>query len=968
MNRRPVAGAACVALAVLLDMWGAAAQAAQAAPTAPAARAGMSTTPGPAAPAAVPAAGITRATRVASVEGITEYQLPNGLRVLLAPDDAQPTTTVNMTYLVGSRHENYGETGMAHLLEHLLFKGTPSLPGKTIPTEFARRGMQYNGTTNQDRTNFFETFAASDDNLDWALRMEADRMVNSFVARKDLDSEMTVVRNEMEIGENNPMRMLQQQMYAAAYRWHNYGKAVIGARSDVERVGIDNLQAFYRRYYQPDNAVLVVTGQFDAARALARIEQAFGPIPRPTRVLPQEYTVEPPQEGARELTLSRPGDSRMVATMYHVAPGAHPDIIALDLLAVILADTPGGRLERTLVDARKAAWQSSYFTAMKDPGVIQFAAGTSKDRPIEPVRDALIATVEGFATQPVTEQELERARVRLRNAYEKTLNDPAAYGVALSGAIAKGDWRLFFINRDRVETTTLADVQRVAENYFRPANRTVGEFLPGDRPQLASIPGAPDLAALTRDYTGKPAAQAVASFDPSPANIDAHTVRQTLPNGMQLALVSKPSRGGAVNGTLILRIGNLEALRGKSAVGSLTAAMLDRGAGGFGRQQIADRFEALKANVSISGNDERLTVRFETRREYLPDLLALLRTVLRMPTFPAHELETLRATSIAGIESQRKQPGALAPNALGRHGNPYPPGDPRYTPTFDESVADLKAASLADLRDFHARFYGAEHAQLAIVGDFDTHDAVTQANYLFGDWRAQVPFERVDRPFVQIPASDFTLDTPGKANAVYLASQPIDLVSDSPDYPLMLVATRVFGGTGMRSRLADRLRQLDGISYGVSSSLTVGALDRAGRFGMWAAYAPQNLPKLRKAVDEELARFVRSGVTAQEVSEAASGLLQQGLVSRTRDGALAGALANQAYLGRTMAHTAAIEEGIRTATPEAVNAAIRRYLGTATLTQAFAGDFGATPGAPGAAPADGTAASAAAAPPEASKP
>lgn len=907
----------------------------------------------PGAPVPPPAAApVAHAARMASVEGITEYRLPNGLRVLLAPDDAQPTTTVNMTYLVGSRHENYGETGMAHLLEHLLFKGTPSLPGKTIPTEFARRGMQYNGTTAQDRTNFFETFAASEDNLDWALRMEADRMVNSFVSRADLDSEMTVVRNEMEIGENNPMRMLQQQMYAAAYRWHNYAKAPIGARSDVEHVGIENLQAFYRRYYQPDNAVLVVTGQFDPARTLARIEQAFGPIPRPVRVLPPEYTVEPAQEGARELTLVRPGDSSIVAALYHVAPGAHPDASAVALLSVILADSPGGRLERALVDTRKAAWQTSYFTPMKDPGVILFAAGTSKDRPIEPVRAALLGEIETFATHPVTQEELERARVRLRNSYEKTLNDPARYGVALSEAIAKGDWRLFFIGRDRVETTTLADVQRVAEQYLRPTNRTVGEFLPGDKPQLANIPASPDVAALVSDYTGKAAAQAVAAFDPSPTNIDAHTIRQTLSNGMQLALLPKPTRGEAVNGTLVLRMGNLQALQGKASAGPLTAAMLDRGAGAFNRQQIADRFEALKANVSISGSAELLTVRFETRRAYLPDLLALLRTVLRMPTFPGTELETLRASSIAGIESQRNQPGALAPNAVGRHGNPYPPEDPRYTPTFDESVADLKAVSLADLRDFHARFYGAEHAQLALVGDFNADDAVRQAEFLFGDWRAQVPFERVDRPFVAIPATRFTLDTPGKANAVYMASQPIDLVSDSPDYPLMLIASRVLGGTGMRSRLADRLRQHDGISYGVSSSVSVGALDRAGRFGLWAVYAPQNLPRLRQAIDEEMVRFVRDGITPGELSEAISGLLQQGLISRTRDGALAGALANQAYLGRTMAHTAEIEARIRAATPQAVNDAIRRYLGPATLTQAFAGDFGTPSRMPEASPAE----------------
>ena len=197
-------------------------------------------------------------TQGASVEGITEFSLANGLKVLLFPDATKPTTTVNVTYLVGSRHESYGETGMAHLLEHLLFKGTPSNPN--IFQELGRRGMRMNGSTFFDRTNYFETFTASDENLDWALAMEADRMVNSFVAKKDLDTEMTVVRNEFEMGENSPQRVLWGRLQAAGYDWHNYGNLTIGARSDIENVDIGRLQAFYRMHYQPDNAVLIVAG------------------------------------------------------------------------------------------------------------------------------------------------------------------------------------------------------------------------------------------------------------------------------------------------------------------------------------------------------------------------------------------------------------------------------------------------------------------------------------------------------------------------------------------------------------------------------------------------------------------------------------------------------------------------------------------------------------------------------------
>ena len=290
--------------------------------------------------------------RITSVEGINEYRLPNGLRVLLFPDPSKPTVTVNITYLVGSKHENYGETGMAHLLEHLLFKG--STKHTNVPKELQDHGSRPNGTTWFDRTNYFETFQASDANLEWALDLEADRMVNSFVAKKDLDSEMTVVRNEYESGENSPMNVLQERVMSAAYLWHNYGKSTIGARSDIENVPIDRLQAFYRNYYQPDNAILLVAGKIDEGKTLGLINRDFGGIPRPQRVLQPNYTTEPVQDGERSVTLRRVGDVQGVVAAYHIPAGSHPDFAALDMAAEILADSPSGRLYKALVETKKA--------------------------------------------------------------------------------------------------------------------------------------------------------------------------------------------------------------------------------------------------------------------------------------------------------------------------------------------------------------------------------------------------------------------------------------------------------------------------------------------------------------------------------------------------------------------------------------------------------------------------------------
>ncbi|MHC4995819.1 MAG: M16 family metallopeptidase, partial [Planctomycetota bacterium] len=262
-------------------------------------------------------------TKITTVEDITEYRLDNGLKVLLFPDDSKPTVTINLTIFVGSRHEGYGETGMAHLLEHLVFKGTPTNPD--IPKALNDHGAQFNGTTWLDRTNYFETVPASDENLEFAIALEADRMVNSFIRKSDLDSEMTVVRNEFERGENSPTRVLSQRMMAVAYEWHNYGKSTIGNRSDIERVPIDNLKAFYQKHYQPDNAMLVVAGQFEEARALALIEKHFGAIPRPERSLDKTWTTEPAQDGQRTVTLRRVGEVAAVAAQYHVPAGSHED-------------------------------------------------------------------------------------------------------------------------------------------------------------------------------------------------------------------------------------------------------------------------------------------------------------------------------------------------------------------------------------------------------------------------------------------------------------------------------------------------------------------------------------------------------------------------------------------------------------------------------------------------------------------
>src|SRR5271154_7169174 len=325
--------------------------------------------------------------KVASIEGVTEYRLANGARVLLFPEASRPTVTVNLTVLVGSRHEGYGESGMAHLLEHMVFKGTPQHP--EVPKALRDHGASFNGTTNSDRTNYFETMPATDKNLEFGIALECDRLVNSFVKGDDLKSEMTVVRNEFERGENNPGSILNQRITAAAYEWHNYGKSTIGSQADIERVPIDNLQAFYKKYYQPDNVVLIIAGKFEEAKALALAEKYLGSIPKPTRKLDATYTEEPPQDGERIVTLRRVGAVGSVGVAYHVPSASQADWAPLNLLGGIVSQSPNGRLYKALVESKLATNASGRSDNSHDPGL--FSASASCDpEALEAVRDALV--------------------------------------------------------------------------------------------------------------------------------------------------------------------------------------------------------------------------------------------------------------------------------------------------------------------------------------------------------------------------------------------------------------------------------------------------------------------------------------------------------------------------------------------------------------------------------------------------
>jgi zinc protease len=875
--------------------------------------------------------------KVTSVEGITEYSLPNGLRVLLFPDNSKPKVTVNMTYLVGSRFEGYGETGMAHLLEHMLFKKTKD--GRDVKKELADHGADFNGTTSYDRTNYFETVTASDENLKWALGLEADRMTGMRIEKELLDTEMTVVRNEFEMGENNPGRILEQRVLESAYTFHAYGRSTIGSRSDIEHVPIEKLAAFYQKYYQPDNAILTVAGKFDEPKTLAWITQMFTAIPRPTRKLDRTYTEEPVQDGERTVTLRRVGDTQEIMVVYHGPAGSHPDCAVLDVLAAVLGEAPSGRLYKALVDNHKAVGVGMEFNEMHDPGYMMAAVQLKTDQNINEARDTLLKIIENVAAEPPSKEEVERAKARIMKQIELGLTDSESVGLTLSEVAADGDWRLLFLERDQLAKVTPEDVLRVAKAYLKSSNRTLGEFIPTKTPDRAEIPPTPDIAALFKDYKGGAAISQGEEFDPSPTNIEKRLTRFQLSNGTKVVLLPKKTRGGTVVAQMVFRFGDEKNLFGKGAVAQMTGAMLMRGTKTKSRQQIQDETDKLKVQMNVSGGVNSASAGMETTEANLAGALNLAAEVLKTPSFPEGELEKIRQQRIAGIEAQRSEPQSLAFLELSRHLSVAQRGDLRYVPLPDEQIEDLKKVTIADARQFYQQFYGGgKDAEIAIVGQFDPAQVKQQLETLFGNWKTPAPYARVLNPYRKIDPMDKSIETPDKKNAVFAAGVLTKMSDDDTDFPAMIMADYMLGGP-TSSRLFTRIREKEGLSYAVQTVLNVPTQDDRSELLGIAIANPENTPKAEASFKDELARTLKDGFTAEEVAAAKTAWLQEHQASRAQDHGLAGLLMSNERWGRTLKYDQDLESKISALTPQQIIEALRRHLDLANVNYVKAGDF-----------------------------
>lgn len=879
---------------------------------------------------------------VTDVEGITEYRLDNGVKLLLFPDDSKPQFTMNMTVRVGSRHEGYGESGMAHLLEHMLFRGTDKHPD--IPKLLKDRGvLNMNGTTSIDRTNYFETLPASDENLKFAIEMEADRLVNSWIKPEHLEKEMTVVRSEFERGENNPQAILFQRIMTAAYQWHNYGQSTIGNRSDIMRVPASNLRVFYRKYYQPDNITLVIAGKFPKDRALELVEEHFGSIPRPERELPRTYTEEPAQDGERNVILRRAGDVQFVGVGYHIPSASSEEHAPAQVLASILSNTPDGPLYKTMVETKIATDSAAFTRIGHDPGMLIALAEVPKDADLLKARDVLIEQLETIGSQGITKDDVDRAVRKIMKRRERGFANTERFATSLSEWESYGDWRLYFLHRDRLESVTPEAVQQVANTYLIQSNRTVGLFYPTEDAVRASIDAQNMVKKMVANYKGRAKLAEGEAFDPSPKNIQGRTVFGNLDSGLKYALLAKETRGDRVTLQANLHYGNEDSLKGKTVTAKMLPQLMSRGTKNLEFQAYRDKLDQLKATLSISGNVGNIKINLQTEHDNLVEALDVLRQALREPALKEKELEIIRSRMVTQIESGMSEPTQLAFTEFSRLLDPQPVDDVRYTPTMEEDLERTQSVTIDDVVSLHQNFLNGQHGEIAVVGDCDPEAVLAKLNSMFAGWKSSEPYLRIEEPAnVDVKGQRVNIDTPDKANAVYIAGVAAAMADDHPDYEAMTIGNYIMGGGPLSSRIADRVRKQDGLSYTAMTRFQADSQDDRGVYFMFCISNPMNTEKVVSTVREEVDRMLASGVTGDELSKAKESFLTNRQGGRASDSKLAGELLSNLKTGRTMDFQQSSDEKISTLTKEQVDAAMRKVIDLDRLTIITAGDFSKT--------------------------
>ncbi|MFY7904601.1 MAG: M16 family metallopeptidase [Burkholderiaceae bacterium] len=859
----------------------------------------------------------------AEAAGISSYRLSNGFKIILIPFPSASNTRVELLVKSGSKFEGYGETGMAHLLEHMLFKGAGNR--KNIKDDLTKLGASYNGTTTADRTNYFETVDPDPKKIDELIRLEADRFIRAKFTAKDLATEMTVVRNELENSEREPAQLVMSALARNTFNWHGYARSTIGARSDIEATTFQSLQNFHRKHYRPDNAALIISGSFDQGRVLALASELFSVAKNPPIDKPANHTVDTPQSATNKSELYLSKATTVVASAWKLPSLKQRDVHALDLAATAICDPDWGSLRKELVLEKKLALSASCSaSAEADYSRLVAFARAGQSANAQEIATALNKHIEDAAARGVTPAQLERARLSELNAFERALDSHEVIANVVSNFEVAGDWRLFLWTRDVVKSVTLDEANQALKKWVVSTNRAEVLLRHSDASPPLEFPKPTDGKALVEGQTWPSIFSSADAPPKSLLELSKSTQRFELDGKRaQAALITRKTQGDKVWLMMENDYGTPASLAHRKTACDAASALMRFGGNGLDRDALASQMEKLQATWSLNLSG----ISLEVPRQNLDEAFTTLFAVWTKPDLPVFEFERYKSAQIASYEAAMRNPLRVADNEVRLRFDNFPHGHWSKPRSFEALIEETKKLSYPDVQRCSNDFANIARTRMGVVGnvDVDTVKALWAKTGAAASVTAS--FERLPSPRapMAVDVTPIKVAMSDTSNAKVTGTTVLAINRKSKDFPALQLAINAMGGNSS-SLIWQQLRETEGLAYSAGMYIATSSFDDRSTVQLSATSSSGNAEKALASLQAVLAKVLAEGFSPQQIKQAKDAWKEKRKTFLGVERGFASTLADSLYDGYDFAEMALFDEQIAAVDHAQASLVMRQYI------------------------------------------
>ena len=900
----------------------------------------------------VSATGLAQPILLKSEQNIEEYKLDNGLRVILAPNDKENKVFMNTIYLTGALNDPQGKGGMAHLLEHLAFKGTENVKGE----EFQRRLDQYslmsNASTDYYSTKYTSVIRPEKTAIDEMIYLEAERMDKLVLQEKFVPSEINIVEREREVRLDQPFSVLMDQIWKSAYGNQYLGRLPIGDLKELKSIKMDELNKFYRTWYAPNNAVMVIAGKFDKKQVLDTVEKNFNSIA--ARTVPKQVNVpvldsSKIQERAFEV---KKGSDFGKYNIY--LNGKNQQIqTALALSPFLFTMQPSGHLYKDVVETGTATQVQSTTWLTQDFNLVFMGAVYAPNHDAQKVGSALMQGIE--KKHSFNEVELNRVKNLIKNSQKSMMTSASAVGGMLSDYVvsSNGDWTQYFKDQAEVQNLKVNDVNQIINQFLIAEHRISGDIKPTPEDQKKALElqkGAETAKTLDQqDTKAEPlkdpsvykaeVAQNLTMSQQYVEKIDKKIQTGTLKNGMQYALFPTSTRDDKTYASIALNFGTAESLKDQAEVIGFMSYLLLRASEQYSLQDIADKSIDAGGRASASAVDNGISIQISAKNEKFEEFFKFIIDVMNNPKFEQTQFDLIKSQTLSSLNRSYTEPETVASLTIARIVEKYQPGDLRYH--FEPELAKKQVTSITNdnVKSLYKQYFTTQNGQISVTGDFNAKSLLKYLNKSLGQSKTAQPYQRLSSEYFEYPAQKVHALAEQRQFGNYQALITLPVGNRHPDAEALLVLSNILGESQLSSRLAMELREKNALVYSFGSNMTLSSFQNTGALGISADYTAGKSAQVSQGVHKVLNDLLKNGVTEQELEAAKANIMKQRVTNLEDERRIHRGLNSQLEQNRSFKSRLERDQAFAQLTKADIDAVIQKYIKVNHLVEVMADQY-----------------------------